>query len=52
MTKSKDYDELAYVWTAWRNATGRKLRSLYNEYVDLGNDAAKLNGKFLVTSQF
>ncbi|ODM92909.1 Angiotensin-converting enzyme [Orchesella cincta] len=41
--KSHDYDELVYAWTAWRNATGRKLRKMYNRYVDLGNDAAKLN---------
>lgn len=44
ITESRNYDELAYAWTAWRNATGRKLRPLYNEYVDLGNEAAKLNG--------
>ncbi|CAL8085572.1 unnamed protein product [Orchesella dallaii] len=43
LINSHDYDELAYVWTAWRNATGRKLRGIYNKFVDLGNEGAKLN---------
>ncbi|ODM92653.1 Angiotensin-converting enzyme [Orchesella cincta] len=34
---------LTYLWSAWRNATGRKIRNMYNQFVDLGNDAAKLN---------
>lgn len=47
LTKSHDYDELAYAWTKWRDATGLKLRTLYNEYVDLGNEAARFNGKIM-----
>ncbi|ODM89574.1 Angiotensin-converting enzyme [Orchesella cincta] len=43
LIKSRDYDELTYLWSAWRNATGRKIRNMYNQFVDLGNDAAKLN---------
>lgn len=43
LTESRNYDELAYAWTAWRNATGKKMRSLYYEMVDLENEAAKLN---------
>ncbi|CAL8095791.1 unnamed protein product [Orchesella dallaii] len=44
LTESEDYEELAYTWKAWRDATGRKLRPSYNKFVDLGNEAAQLNG--------
>ncbi|KAJ8984249.1 hypothetical protein NQ317_007481 [Molorchus minor] len=43
MSKSTDYDELTYVWTAWRNATGAKMKDLYKTYVDLSNEAARAN---------
>ncbi|KAF5302724.1 hypothetical protein FQR65_LT08466 [Abscondita terminalis] len=40
---STDYDELKYVWEAWHNATGRKIKRPYKEYVALSNEVAKLN---------
>ncbi|RZB38755.1 hypothetical protein BDFB_008530 [Asbolus verrucosus] len=43
VAKSTDYDELAYVWKAWRDATGAKIAGLYQTYVDLSNQAAVLN---------
>ncbi|RZC38944.1 hypothetical protein BDFB_007692, partial [Asbolus verrucosus] len=42
-SKSTDYDELAYVWKAWRDASGAKIRNLYKTYVDLSNEAAMAN---------
>jgi peptidyl-dipeptidase A len=43
LAKSSDYDELAYVWKTWRDASGAKMRDLYKIYVDLSNEAAVAN---------
>jgi len=43
-TKNRSWEELLYFWTAWRNATGRKLRDKIEDYLTLNNKAAKLNG--------
>lgn len=48
LSTSTDYDELAYVWKAWRDASGKKMRDDYQTYVDLMNKAATINGKFLL----
>lgn len=45
MAKSSDYDELKYVWKAWRDATGAKMKNLYQEYVALSNEVARANSK-------
>ncbi len=39
-----DYEELQYIWEQWRNNSGRLMRDLYNDYLDLENEAAELNG--------
>ncbi|CAL8379460.1 unnamed protein product [Arctogadus glacialis] len=44
MADSKDYNERLHVWEGWRRETGRKMRPLYEDYVDLKNEAARLNG--------
>lgn len=44
MSSSTDYEELLYAWTAWRNATGAKIKPLYTPYVELSNEVAKANG--------
>ncbi|XP_026826891.1 angiotensin-converting enzyme-like isoform X3 [Ooceraea biroi] len=44
MGNSKDYDELLYYWDAWHEAIGPKLKNKYLRYVQLANQAAKLNG--------
>ncbi|KAM6943565.1 LOW QUALITY PROTEIN: angiotensin-converting enzyme 2 [Xenentodon cancila] len=44
MANSQDYDERLHVWEGWRKEVGKKMRPLYEEYVDLKNEAAKLNG--------
>lgn len=44
MATSKDYSERLQVWEGWRTNVGKKMRPLYEDYVDLKNEAAKLNG--------
>ena len=39
--KSTDPEELEYYWTEWRRVTGREMRDLYLQYVELTNEAAK-----------
>ena len=45
MADSRDYNERLHVWEGWRRETGRKMRPLYEDYVDLKNEAARLNGE-------
>lgn len=40
-TKTRDYDVLKDVWKKWRDASGRKIRHLYKEYISLSNEATK-----------
>ncbi|XP_045138200.1 angiotensin-converting enzyme-like isoform X1 [Portunus trituberculatus] len=44
MSTSRDPSELRYVWRAWREVAGKPLRQQYLRFVDLANEAAKLNG--------
>ncbi|XP_062430391.1 angiotensin-converting enzyme 2 [Rhea pennata] len=44
MADSTDYHERLWAWEGWRADVGRMMRPLYEEYVDLENEAAKLNG--------
>ncbi|CAL8246369.1 unnamed protein product [Lota lota] len=44
MADSRDYAERMHVWEGWRRAVGKRMRPLYEDYVDLKNEAAKLNG--------
>lgn len=46
LTKSRDYNELTHVWKAWRDAAGKPIREKYLRFVNLSNEAARLNGKF------
>nr|XP_050869906.1 angiotensin-converting enzyme isoform X1 [Vespula vulgaris]XP_050869908.1 angiotensin-converting enzyme isoform X1 [Vespula vulgaris] len=43
MAKSRNWDELQYVWTEWRRRSGAPMRDLYQQLVTLNNEAAKLN---------
>ena len=45
LAELKDYDELAYIWKAWRDASGKLMRDQFLKYVQLSNQAAELNGK-------
>ncbi|CAN2387823.1 angiotensin-mediated drinking behavior [Pristimantis euphronides] len=44
MLESTNYHERLWVWEGWRAEAGKKMRKLYEEYVDLENEAARLNG--------
>ncbi|XP_053674124.1 angiotensin-converting enzyme-like [Anopheles nili] len=44
LAESSDYDELEYVWRRWREESGKKMRTDYKDYVQLVNEAARLNG--------
>lgn len=44
MASSRDQDELLWAWGAWHNTTGRKLKTLYAEFVGHMNEAARDNG--------
>lgn len=44
MANSIDYHERLWAWEGWRADVGRMMRPLYEEYVELKNEAAKLNG--------
>ncbi|KAJ1136665.1 hypothetical protein NDU88_003080 [Pleurodeles waltl] len=43
LAKSRNYDELLFAWKGWRDASGKKIRSLFSKYVQLSNKAAVLN---------
>ncbi|XP_053720382.1 angiotensin-converting enzyme 2 isoform X1 [Synchiropus splendidus] len=44
MADSKDYSARLHVWEGWRKEVGKRMRPLYEDYVALKNEAAKLNG--------
>lgn len=44
MTNSRNYEELKWAWTQWRDKSGKLMRNEYKKYVELVNKAAKLNG--------
>lgn len=41
--KSRDYDELEYYWTAWHDTVGIPIKDDYERYVELTNEAARIN---------
>ncbi|KAG8519750.1 Angiotensin-converting enzyme 2, partial [Galemys pyrenaicus] len=43
MEKSDDYDLKLWAWEGWRSTVGKRLRPLYEEYVDLKNEMARSN---------
>lgn len=45
MAKSRDVSELTHMWQQWHDETGRPLRAKFIRYVELSNEAARLNGK-------
>lgn len=48
MAKSRDWNELQYVWTEWRRRSGAPIRDLYQQLVTLNNEAARLNSMFSI----
>lgn len=49
LANSRNPDQLKHVWVEWRNAVGPHCKNLFSEYVELGNEAARL-GNFTDTS--
>lgn len=45
MANSQDPEELKHVWVEWRKVSGKPCRNLFAQYVDLSNEAARLNSK-------
>ncbi|XP_068455494.1 angiotensin-converting enzyme 2 [Clinocottus analis] len=44
MADSRDYAQRLHVWEGWRRQVGQKMRPLYEDYVDLKNEASRING--------
>lgn len=50
MAHSRDWDELVYVWGEWRRKSGENMKEMYEQLVDLTNEAARYNSKFILFS--
>lgn len=46
-SQSRDAEELKYYWTKWYDAAGAPVKKQFLRYVELANEAAVLNSKFL-----
>ncbi|XP_029354067.1 angiotensin-converting enzyme 2 isoform X2 [Echeneis naucrates] len=44
MFNSRNYSERLHVWEGWRREVGKRMRPLYEDYVELKNEASVLNG--------
>ena len=44
MSESRDYDRLLYIWKGWHDVTGRKMRKIFTQSVEIYNKAAQENG--------
>lgn len=38
MSSSRNYTELSMIWKAWRDASGKKMKDKYAEFVKLSNE--------------
>lgn len=45
MATSRDWEELQYTWTEFRRKSGRDMKDLFEQMVDLTNEAARQNSK-------
>uniref|UniRef100_A0A1B6E7P2 Angiotensin-converting enzyme n=1 Tax=Clastoptera arizonana TaxID=38151 RepID=A0A1B6E7P2_9HEMI len=48
---SKDIEELKYYWAKWHSKIGKKVNTIFTDYVHLSNQAARLNG-FINNAEF
>ncbi|KAL1430144.1 hypothetical protein MTO96_002403 [Rhipicephalus appendiculatus] len=44
MASSRKYNELLHVWNEWRRVSGKPTKQKFTRYVQLLNEAARLNG--------
>lgn len=47
MSRSRDWNELQHTWIEWRRRTGQKTRDMFEQLVDVSNQAALLNSALL-----
>ena len=47
-TTNTTWEELIYVWKSWRDASGKKMRDKFIDYIGLTNEVAKANGRHTV----
>lgn len=47
MAKSRDWDELLYVWSEWRRKSGENMKDMYEQLVEITNEAANYNSKIM-----
>lgn len=52
MAKSRDWDELVYVWSEWRRKSGENIKDMYEQLVELTNEAAYYNSTFMFMFYF
>lgn len=45
MATSRSYKKLLFAWEGWHNASGVRLRDYYPTFVELSNNASRLDGK-------
>lgn len=50
VNKPVSYEELEYVWRAWHDAAGKPIREQYKRFVELNNEAARLNSNLIEIS--
>uniref|UniRef100_A0A3B4DX39 Angiotensin-converting enzyme n=1 Tax=Pygocentrus nattereri TaxID=42514 RepID=A0A3B4DX39_PYGNA len=44
LANSRSYKKLLYVWEGWHNVSGKPLKSIYPEFVQLSNKASTMDG--------
>lgn len=44
MRESRNEEELRHVWTEWHDKSGGPIKQTYKKFVEISNQAAKLNG--------
>lgn len=52
MSRSRDWNELQHTWIEWRRRTGQKSRDMFEQLVDVSNQAALLNSTSLILTHF
>ena len=52
LAKSRNEEELRHVWTEWHDKSGKPIKEKYKQFVALNNEAAKLNGNFLLARRW
>ncbi len=39
--RSRDYNHLASIWRTWRDNSGKKIKDIYPDFIDLSNEAVR-----------